>query len=137
MQVKKVLKFYFSAERIDERVDKLILKYALDAGRSCERSAERICELIEEKRMLSSFWGYLDGIISRLSERERTALKFYAYARQRLADFPEAIIREVRRSAVKFSRRAKNIDLYERERAVAEKYYAVTGSEKVYLSGLK
>ena len=132
MKAKKVLKFYFSAEGLERYIGGLILKLACDFCGDGDKAAERICSLIEEKRALSRLWSYLDGVIEKFSERERDTLKFYANLRRCANSLPEEIYRETKRVVTKFTRRARRLESFNRERELVNKYYCVLGGNVIY-----
>ena len=128
MKSKQLIRFYFSAGSINKALDNLILDKALKSanfGRSCEYYAERILTLIDAKKELSKLWGYLDGVISSLSERERAVLKFYAGLREGLSKLSEARAKEVKRVTVKFTRHARFLGRYGDGVRLVKKYYCL------------
>ncbi len=112
MKIKRLLKFYYSAERLNSALDNLMLKLALSSAqsdKSCEFYAEKIIAVGEVKRELAELWGRLDGYMRGLTERDKATLKTYAFARvgaKKTGGIPE---KEIHRAAVKFSRRAAGL----------------------------
>ncbi|MCD8372640.1 MAG: hypothetical protein LUD27_05000 [Clostridia bacterium] len=88
MKTKKLLKFYFSAEKVEKALDRLILKRAaeIDFYRTAEYTAERVTEAIDKKRTLCSLYAFLDGVMSKFSDEEREALKSYAFGGKAAGD---------------------------------------------------
>lgn len=128
MKSKQLIKFYFSAESINEALDNLILDKALKSanyGRSCEYYAERIFALIDAKEELSRLWGYLDGVVSSLTERERSVLRYYGRLRTGLSGLTLARAKEVKRVTVKFTRHARLIGRYGEGVRLVKKYYCL------------
>lgn len=129
MKAKKILKFYFSADGLERHIGGLIMKLACDFSGNGDEAAEKILTLIEEKRALADFWCYLDGIISKFSDSEKNALKFYAYLRRGVKSLPKDIYREIRRVATKFIRRARRLEGFSHEMGLVNNYYCVLGRE--------
>lgn len=128
MKSKQIIRFYFSAGNINKALDNLILNKALKSanyGRSCEYYAERILALIGAKEELSRLWDYLDGVVSSLSERERSVLKFYGGLRVGLSKLTLARAKEVKRVAVKFTRHARFLGRFGEGVRLVKKYYCL------------
>lgn len=128
MKSKQLIRFYFSAGNINEALDNLILDKALKSanyGKSCEYYVERIFALIDAKEELSKLWGYLDTVVSSLSERERSVLRFYGRLRTGLSKLTVSRAKEVKRVTVKFTRHARLIDRYGEGVRLVKKYYCL------------
>ena len=128
MKSKQLIRFYFSADTVNKALDNLILDKALKSAnhtRSCEYYAERISALIGAKEELSKLWNYLDKVVSSLSPRERSVLKFYAGLRVGLSKLSLARAKEVKRVTVKFTRHARNIERYGEGVQLVKKYYCL------------
>lgn len=128
MKSKQLIKFYFSAENVNRALDNLILNKALKSanyGRGCEYYAERIFALIDAKKELSRLWDYLDGVVSSLTEKERSVLKFYGGLRTGLSDLTLARAKEVKRVTVKFTRHARFLERYGEGVRLVKKYYCL------------
>ena len=129
MKSKQLIRFYFSAGSVNKALDNLILNKALKSANypgSCEYYAERILTLIDAKRELSKLWGYLDGVISSFSEREKSVLKFYGSLRTGLTKLSVARVKEVKRVTVKFTRHARHIGRYGKGVRLVKEYYCLT-----------
>ena len=129
MKSKQLIKFYFSADNVNKALDNLILDKALKSAnhtRSCEYYAERITALIGAKEELSRLWSYLDAVVSSLSERERSVLRFYAGLRPGLSKLTLERAKEVKRVTVKFTRHARLIGRYGEGVQLVKKYYCLT-----------
>ena len=127
MKVKRVLRFYFSAESLERAFDKLILSNACSSalvrgGYSC---AEEICNLVGEKQELSKLWGYLDGVMGGLSETERLSLENYAGMRCGIKKLCEMKQKEIKRAAMKFTRRARRLESFDKALNLVGKYYCL------------
>ena len=128
MKSKQLIRFYFSADNINKALDNLILDKALKSanyGKSCEYYAERILALIDAKEELSKLWGYLDTVVSSLTERERSVLKFYGGLRTGLSRLTATRAKEVKRVTVKFTRHARLIGRYGEGVRLVKKYYCL------------
>ncbi|MCD8040527.1 MAG: hypothetical protein LUF82_03320 [Clostridia bacterium] len=120
MKVKKLLKFYFDAQRAVDGLDRLILKRAAspDYCRTALACAERVIELIEKKQAVCSLWHYLDGVMGTFNGEEKEILKGYAFSCR------AAESRAARSMAVKFTRRARaGIARHGRGIEVVKEYY--------------
>lgn len=110
MKLKRLLRFYFAAEGLNQTLDKLIYACALSAmegSKPCGYYAEKACSLVAAKEELCGLYSYLDGIFSTVTEKDVRALKSYAFCccANRL---DESERRELHRATVKFSRRIVN-----------------------------
>lgn len=107
MKIKFLLRFYFSAGSLNDALDKIITHLAVSSGLDiyggCARYAERIFDIVETKRKLSCLWERLDGVLQKMTERDRQTLKNYAALRTGVKGEEK---REIHRAAVKFARRA-------------------------------
>lgn len=112
MKLKRLLQFYFFAEELNSALDNLTLSLAVRSGES-ERGAEyffgRICEIVGKKGKLAALWGRFDGVISKMTERDRATLKDYASMRSGTGALPAERKREIHRAVVKFSRRGESV----------------------------
>lgn len=110
VKIKQLMRFYFSAGSLDRALDNIITRLALSSGQDtfagCEAYFDKICKVLEDKRSLSELWARLDGVLCNMTERDRTALKYYAAAR---CGVKGEIKREIHRAAVKFARRAAGL----------------------------
>lgn len=122
MKVKRVLRFYFSAEKLNGALDNLILKHALSPFADGEEAAAKICRLAERKALLSDFWNYLDGVISRMCEGDVRVLEYYALSRGGVS---KDRLKEVKRCAVKFRRRAVRLSAFEEQLRLIGEYWCL------------
>ena len=108
MKVKRLLRFYRSAEKLNGFLDKLMEHVAVQSGLDAflrgECVADKLLSLIEEKQKLSNLWARLNGVMEGLTEADRLTLNNYADMRSRPASGAEE--REIHRAVVKFTRRA-------------------------------
>lgn len=126
MKVKRLLRFYFFADSLERALDNLILKYAYTSGgKEGERCAQILCELIGEKDKLNGLWLYLDAVASSLSEEEREILRGYASMRCGIKRVGQDRQRAIKRSVIKFTRRAKRLCSFKEEIEIVGKYYCV------------
>ncbi len=138
MKVKKVLRFYFYADRLEKAFDGIIYRSALGSASiaESERCAEKICGLIGEKQKLSRFWAYLDKVLCGFTQSERSALGRYASLRCGIKKLGDEERRAIKRAAVKFKRRARRIESFAEALGLVGKYYSLIPSESAgYLSG--
>lgn len=128
LKVKKILRFYFSCERLNEYIDKLMLKIACSwYDGLCEVGADKICKLIEEKSELNKLWIYLDNVIKALPSTTVANLEKYAYLNVWLKRLPDCEYREMRRSVECLVRKLKRIDKFDNSVAIACGYSALLG----------
>ncbi|MDE5722123.1 MAG: hypothetical protein K2I30_05240 [Clostridia bacterium] len=126
MKVKKILRFYFSAESLERAFDNLIMRYACaSAERDGERSAERILYVLGEKNELSKLWGYINTVVPTLSSAERKALEEYAALRCGIKKLGDEKRRLLRRSVIKFTRRARRLESFAEALRLVSKYYCL------------
>lgn len=113
MKSKRLIKFYFSADKLNRALDNLITQNALasaDGFYSGEFYAERILELICAKKELNALWRHLDGAISGLPENDKNVLRYYGNLRGGTAKLPPETVREIKRVTIKFKRRVRNTE---------------------------
>lgn len=127
LRVKKILRFYFSAESLERAFNNVIINNACSYADSYggDYYAERICNLIEEKQQLSGLWGYLDGVMGGLTATERAVLEGYAELRYGIKNLSDGRRREIKRVCMKFTRRAKRLDKYDIALGLMGKYYCL------------
>jgi len=126
MRIKNVLRFYYSADSLERAFDNLIM------GRACrfddgggEECAEKICRLIGEKSELSYLYNYLDGVITKLPEADRSALSEYAALRGGVKQLGSEKIKLLKRAVMKFVRRARRLASFKEGLALVGKYYCL------------
>ena len=113
MKRKALFKFYFAADELNGALDRIIAAAALHCGETtAESAAQRIGEIIQVKICLGGLWDYLDGIMCGLTERERLVLKFYGNMRTGIKRLGAERMREIKRVAIKFTRRATRINKF-------------------------
>lgn len=113
VQLKKLLRFYFSADKLNAALDGIIMQIAVKSGRDLysggEMYFERISKILSVKTSLEELWGRLDAVISNMTERDRVTLCAYALSRSGTARLGDMERREIHRALTKFSRRAEGI----------------------------
>lgn len=110
--LKRVLKFYFAAEELNNALDKIIYAEAAlsyKSGCSGTDDFDRVAKLVETKGLLSDFWVRLNGVMGGMTERDVASLKYYASLRCGTRRLPEGDIRELHRAVTKFGRRAEGV----------------------------
>lgn len=85
-------------------IERLAVKSGTAQG-GCEYYADKIIALIEVKQNLAALWERLDKVIAAMTDRDKAALKAYAWKR----GASDGEKRELHRAVVKFGRRAANI----------------------------
>ncbi|MDE7181774.1 MAG: hypothetical protein K2O41_01905 [Clostridia bacterium] len=126
MKVKKILRFYFSAESLERAFDNLITRYALaSAERGGEESAERILRVLGEKDELAKLWRYIDTVVPTLPPAEQSALKEYAALRCGIKRISDEKRKLLRRSVIKFTRRARRLESFIEGLRLVAKYYCL------------
>ena len=130
MKFKQLLRFYFCCDGLEKALNNIILRRALDCNdylRGGGYGAEKICTVIEEKQKLGTLWNYLDSVLKTLTKEDIKILKFYAEMRTGIAHLNDGQKRAVRRTVVKFLRRARNVNRYSEGMDVLKKYYCLLG----------
>lgn len=128
MKIKQLVRFYFSADYLNEELDGIILSYACKSAnylKSGEYYFQRIAAVIEAKCKLNALWGYLDNVMSGITARERAVLKYYGDLRHGIAKLDEGRKKEIKRVAVKFTRRARGVGRYSDGINMVKKYYCM------------
>lgn len=126
MNGKRVLRFYFSADRLNGALDNLILKGALRSqGEEGEVSAQKIIKLISAKRELSLLWGYMNGVMQSFSEEDELTLFRYAYMRCGISRLDGEERKRVRRVYVRFFRKAARLKNFGEALSLVNVYYAL------------
>ena len=124
MKLKRILKFYFSAEKLNKSLDGTITRYALasaDYSVSAESCAEKICAVIETKKAFSQ----LNGIMCKFGADEVKTLEYYANLRGGILKLPEGARREIKRVLTKFSRKGRGIERFKEGLRAVDAYFAV------------
>lgn len=134
MKLKKLLRFYYSADSLNSALDNIIKGFAAaaatDVYRGCEYYFGKIAVVVEKKVGLSGLWRALDGIISKMSARDWETLGFYARLRTGTARLEEGVRREIHRAVVKFARRAgTSLDRFSAETDILNEYYCLISPE--------
>ena len=130
MKSKRLMKFYFCADRLNEAMDRLILAAACGSANSiynCEESADRVVALIEAKYALSGLWSYLDGVMKGFCGEDKAVLYGYAFSRGGWARLGRERGNAIRKFVVRFMRRAKYLERYEEAVRVLDRFYALVG----------
>ena len=114
MKSKRILKFYFSADKLNGALNALIMAHA------CKFSGGG-----EAKRELSELWNYLDGVIGKLSESERRTLEFYGNLRVGIRRLGGDRVREIKRATIKFRRHARRLEKFNPALKLADEYFCL------------
>lgn len=122
MKVKKLLRFYFSADSLERAFEKLILNRACNPYKDGLKNAEKIIALIEEKKELERLWAYLHRIMESFSEEERERLYKYAL---RLRENAREKTKEESSAVIKFVRRLRRLEDFEKSFEVLKNYYCL------------
>ncbi|MGN0815090.1 MAG: hypothetical protein ACI4MH_07650 [Candidatus Coproplasma sp.] len=128
MNVKRLLRFYFSADKLNGAFDNLIMRYACGSGKNegdGVECAERIISLICAKQSLSLLWGYLNGVMQAFCDKDCELLLLYAYMRGGLSKFDKEQRNNFRRVTVRFARKVKNLERFADGIKLVNSYYAL------------
>lgn len=110
MKIKRLMRFYFFAGSLNKTLDDIIMNIACSSGADVYCGglvyAERIAEIVQAKESLARLWARLNGVMEKLTERDRNTLKLYGALR---VGPRGEIKKEIHRAAVKFTRRAGGI----------------------------
>lgn len=125
---KRLLRFYFNADGLDNAIDNLIVTYACRSS-DCTKSGsfwvKRIASLIEAKDALGLLWSYLDGVVSPFKANEIETLKSYAFLRCGIRRVDDAKRREIKRVLIKFARHARALDRFAEGVRLVGEYYCL------------
>ena len=130
MKSKRLIKFYFCADKLNEAMDRLILAAACGSANNiynCEECADKVVGLIEAKYTLSGLWNYLDGVMKGFSGEDKGVLYGYAFSRGGWARLGRERGNAVRKVVVRFMRRAKYLERYSSGAELLDKFYALMG----------
>lgn len=130
MKLKRILRFYFSADSLNKAFDNLILNKACAPYADAQDTAEKLCAVIDDKIRLERLWAYLDGVLSGLTDGESQTLLKYS-ARSAAVKSGD---REVKRVVIKFTRRARRLAEFEEDIAVLKNYYCLLREKDLRLN---
>lgn len=108
VKVKRLLKFYFRADAIDDALDNVIYKQAISSADYFSdgvKVANKIAKIIEYKILLGDLWAYLDGAVKTFETSDVSVLEKYANMRCGIYRLCENERKRVRRVVVRFTRR--------------------------------
>lgn len=108
-QLKKVLRFYFSAGSLNSALDGVITRLAATSWQECcggERTFDKVNTVIEIKAELEEFWARLNKVMAKLPSVDLLALKKYASLRVGVLGLDAAERKKIHSALVKFKRRA-------------------------------
>lgn len=126
MTSKRLLKFYFCADGIEGALDRLILREACDPSHCADalHCAERVQSLVLAKVSLSALWAYIDNVMGQFGEGDRSLLFKYALSCGGFEGVEGATHNAVRRTVVRFMRRARRLGDYAGALALVDCYCA-------------
>lgn len=125
MKEKRLLRFYFGVDSLEETLNNLITRTAFASmGGGAEKYAGKISALLGVKEELSALWGYLDGVIGGLPAGEADVLRSYASMRGGLKGAAEDEAKNIKRVLIKFVRRARRIGEYAGAVKLLDCYFA-------------
>lgn len=110
MRSKRILRFYFAADKLNAALDNLICKYALNrdsGGRGCLFYADKIVGVIAAKDALNELWLYLDNVIKKFNSCDERVLKFYSLSRCGVSALDPSVKRDIKRVVTRFNRKAE------------------------------
>ncbi|MGN1060211.1 MAG: hypothetical protein ACI4QN_00610 [Candidatus Coproplasma sp.] len=108
-QLKKVIRFYFSAGSLNSALDGIITRLAASSWQELrlgEHTFDKVNKVIEIKAELKTFWVRLNGVMAKLPTADLLALKKYASLRTGVMGLDAAERRIIHSALVKFKRRA-------------------------------
>lgn len=111
-QLKKVIRFYFSAGSLNSALDSLAEGIAASSWRDLyggEHAFDRVKQIVKVKGELSCFWSRLNGVMEKLPQRDLLTLKQYASLRTGITKLSTNVQRAVKASLIKFRRRAGGV----------------------------
>lgn len=125
---KRLMRFYFKAEELENALDNLILNWALRSAegvRGGDYYAERIIGIIEAKERLCELWQYLDSVMTTLTSGDRQALEEYANMRCGVRKLDDAQRLAIKRAQIKFLRHARAIGRFSDGVRLVGEYYCL------------
>lgn len=126
---KKILRFYFSADNLNDAMNNLIDKYAygsVDNTHGCEYYADKVIELINKKDKLSLLWGYINGVMQGFSDYDASVLLAYSSMRVGISKLSKDVQKEIRRVVIRFSRKAeRGIARFDDAVRIVNEYYHI------------
>lgn len=128
MKNKRLLRFYFNADGLNEALDRLIFACAFKSAYGQEGGvfyAERIISVITAKNALAGLWQYLDGVMGTLREKDRETLRFYSSMRTGIKCLREEERKNVKRAMIKFIRHARHAERFEEGIRLVNEYYCL------------
>jgi hypothetical protein len=124
LERKRILRFYFAADRLNRALNNCIDIVALDYG--CEESGmEKILALIEKKSELTKLWNFLDKHLVGFSDEEVEALRHYAFLRYGIGREDEEWRKLFFRTAARFMRRIQGLNRFEKALNIVDEYYCL------------
>lgn len=129
IKIKRILKFYFRAEQMNDALDCYILRRALSSFDTHDgglKAVDKITNLIDKKILLAKLWAFLDGVINKLDESDVAVLEKYALMRCGIYRLGESERRQIRRVVVKFTRRIDGkISRFEKGVEIIDAYFCL------------
>lgn len=128
MECKRLLRFYFNAEKLEKSLNNLIIAGACgqEFGRGGEYYAVKIIEIIRAKDELGKLWAYLDGVIAQIGVRGREVLEFYGTCRVGFKSLSDEVRKEIKKYTARFTRRLRSLERFKEGLSLLKKYYALT-----------
>ncbi|MGN0806044.1 MAG: hypothetical protein ACI4MC_03315 [Candidatus Coproplasma sp.] len=111
-QLKRILRFYFSAGSLNDALDGIISRLAATSWQDMcggEHTFDKVNTVIGIKKELKSFWARLDKVMEKLPKADLSALKRYASLRTGVSTLDEGERRRIHSALVKFRRRANTV----------------------------
>lgn len=111
-QLKKILRFYFSAGSLNATLDGIITRLAASSWSDIcggVHTYDKVNTLIEIKGELKDFWARLDKVMEKLPADDLLALKKYASLRTGVTLLADSERRRIHSALVKFKRKAGNV----------------------------
>ena len=108
-QLKKVLRFYFSAGSLNSALDGIITRLAATSWQDIcggEHTFDKVNAVIEIKAECETFWARLNKVMAKLPSADLLALKKYARRRTGVIGLDAAERKKIHSALVKFRRRA-------------------------------
>lgn len=126
MKLKRLIKFYFNAEKLNNWLDGMTVFRACTAhaGRAAS-DFDRVLEIVCDKIALERLYSYLKVIMDGLTEKDRSVLYGYSLLRMDIKRLRLEEYREYKRAVMKFSRKLIYSKVYLKEFKVLGKYAAL------------
>lgn len=116
MELKNLIRFYFSVDKLNESLDKLwakrVWKWGKTNSSSWQSLENSLNEILSDKCSLGELWGYLDTVFEDFKSEEINMLEQYAFMRIGLRQLDRQRQLSIKAATSKFKRKATKLINY-------------------------